>query len=332
MKRAAVVGAGVFGLSAGRALAQAGYDVTVFEQFEVGTRFASSSGGSRIFRLSHDEVEDVRLARRAIDAWLSVDPELLIFNGLLEWGEGAQACADALRACGEEHDWLEPADATRRFPEARFDAPVLWQPEAGVVRADLALQRLAADIEVRDGVRVDDPRALEADVVVVAAGPWLSRFLDFPLSPCFEEVAHFGGVPEDRPSIRQHSTPSAYGVVTPGVGYKLAVDSPDERFDPDVPEREVRAAQIEEVVRLARDRFPGIDPQPVQTEGCLYTLTPDDRFILDQVDGMIVCGGDNGHGFKFGALMGQFVADIAEGRALPPETDRFRLAGRLRVA
>jgi sarcosine oxidase len=329
VKRAAVVGAGVFGLSAGRALVRAGYETTVYEQFEIGTGQASSSGGSRIFRLSHHEVEDVRLARRAIDAWRSVDPELLIFNGLMEWGEGAQACADALATCGEEHAWLEPAEATRRFPEARFDSPVLWQPEAGVVRADRALRRLAAGVELREGVRVDDPRALEADVVVVAAGPWLSCFLDFPLSPCFEEVAYFAGLPEDRPSIRQHSQRSAYGLVTPGVGYKLALDSPDEKFDPDVPEREVRSAQIDEVVRLVRDRFPGMDPRPIHTEGCLYTLTPDDRFILDEVDGMIVCGGDNGHGFKFGPLMGQLVADLAEGRPLPSETARFRLAGRL---
>lgn len=329
MKSAAVVGGGVFGLSAGRALTRAGYQVTVFEQFEVGTRLGSSSGGSRIFRLSHDEVEDVRLARLAIDAWRSVDPELLIFNGLLEWGEGAQACADALRACGEEHDWLEPAEARRRFPEARFETPVLWQPEAGVVRADRALRRLATDVEVRTGERVDDPRALGADVVVVAAGPWLSRFLAFPLSPRFEEVAYFAGVPEDRPSIRQHGEPSAYGLVTPGVGYKLALEAPEEEFDPQLPSREVRARQIDEITRLARDRFPGVDPRPMHTEGCLYTLTPDDRFILDEVDGMIVCGGDCGHGFKFGPLMGELVADLAEGRPLPSETARFRLEGRL---
>ncbi|HEY3772798.1 MAG TPA: FAD-dependent oxidoreductase [Solirubrobacteraceae bacterium] len=329
MKRAAVVGAGVFGLSAGRALVRAGFQTTVFEQFEIGTRLASSSGGSRIFRLSHDEVEDVRLARRAIDAWRSVDPELLIFNGLLEWGDGAQACAEALAACGVDHEWLEPAEAVRRFPEARFDSPVLWQPEAGVIRADRALRQLAAEVEVQAGVRVDDPSALEADVVVVAAGPWLSRFLDFPLSPCFEEVAYFAGVPEDRPSIRQHSERPAYGLVTPGVGYKLALDSPDEEFDPEVPEREVRSVQIDEVVALARSRFPGIDPRPVQTDGCLYTSTPDGHFILDEVDGMIVCGGDCGHGFKFGPLIGELVADLAEGRPLAPETARFRLAGRL---
>jgi glycine/D-amino acid oxidase-like deaminating enzyme len=329
VKRAAVVGAGVFGLSAGRALVRAGYQVTIFEQFEVGTPLASSSGASRIFRLSHDDPEDVRLARRAIDAWRSVDPELLIFNGLLEWGEGAQASADAMHECGVDHVWLEPAEAARRFPEARFDTPVLWQPEAGVIRADAAVRRLAVELDVREGVRVEDPRELEADVVVIAAGPWLSRFLDFPLSPRFEEVAYFAGVPEDRPAIRQHGGGSAYGLVTPGTGYKLALLAPEEEFDPDAPEREVRSGQIDQIVRFAQNRFPGIDPRPRHTEGCLYTLTPDDRFILDQVDGLIVCGGDCGHGFKFGPLVGQLVADLAEGRPLPSETARFRLEGRL---
>jgi sarcosine oxidase len=56
---------------------------------------------------------------------------------------------------------------------------------------------------------------------------------------------------------------------------------------------------------------------------------PDDRFVLDAVDGVIMCGGDCGHGFKFGALIGELVADLAEGRPLPPETERFRLEGRL---
>jgi sarcosine oxidase len=46
-----VVGAGVMGLAAARALAQLGDDVTVYEQFTLGHTRGSSHGTSRIFRL-----------------------------------------------------------------------------------------------------------------------------------------------------------------------------------------------------------------------------------------------------------------------------------------
>jgi sarcosine oxidase len=325
-RTAAVVGGGVLGLSAGWALAREGYRVTVHEQFGVGTRRGSSSGGSRIFRLSYADAGYVRLARRAVDAWRAVDPGLLIANGLLEWGEGTAAMAGALADCGEEHAWLEPAEATRRFPEARFDERVLWHPEAGVIRADRALSRLAAGLDVRAGSRVDEPRELEADVVVLAAGPWLGRFLDLPLEPRIEEVAYFAGAPEDRPSIIEHGEPGHYGVVTPGVGYKLAAHAPPEPFDPDAPGRDVRREQVERAARFAAERFPGLDPRPVHAEACLYTMTPDEHFVLDRLDGMIVCGGDSGHAFKFGPLLGLLVADLAAGRELPPEARRFSAA------
>jgi sarcosine oxidase len=323
---AAVVGAGVLGLSAGWALARDGYRVTVHEQFEIGTRRGSSSGGSRIFRLSYPDAGYVRLARRAVDAWRAVGPDLLIENGLLEWGEGTEAVASALAECGEEHAWLQPAAAMRRFPEARFTEPVLWHPEAGAVRADRALARLAEGLEVRTRSRVADARELDADVVVVAAGPWLGRFVDVPLEPRIEEVAYFSGAPEGRPSIIEHGKPGHYGVVTPGLGYKLATHAPEEPFDPDVPEREVRAVQIDRAARFAAERLPGLDPRPLHAEACLYTMTPDEHFILDRVDGLIVCGGDSGHAFKFGPLLGLLVADLAAGRELPPEARRFAAA------
>jgi sarcosine oxidase len=331
VKTAAVVGGGVIGLSSGRALARRGYAVTVYEQFTVGTHLGSSSGASRIFRISHPEAEDVRLARRALEAWQALDPGLLMFNGLLEWGEGTEARGAALAACGEDHTWLEPAEASRLFPEARFDTPVLWHADAGVVRADVALRRLAANLDVREGVRIEDLVRLAADVVVVAAGPWLSRFVEFPLSPRFEEVAYFRGAPADRPSIIQHGELSAYGLVTPGLGFKLALDAPDEAFDPDTPERTIRADQIARIAAFARDRFPGLEPAPEHAEGCLYTLTPDEQFVLDRAGDVIVCGGDSGHGFKFGLLLGELVADLADGVELPPEARRFtleRAAGR----
>ena len=50
-----IVGAGVMGLATARVLAQAGRDVVVCEQFDVGHTRGSSHGGSRIVRLSYPD-------------------------------------------------------------------------------------------------------------------------------------------------------------------------------------------------------------------------------------------------------------------------------------
>ena len=97
-------------------------------------------------------------------------PGPLRTTGLLEYGQGVELHAAALDEFGEEYEWLEPAEAERRFPEARFPEPVLWDGDAGAVMADDALEALGRGLDVREGVHVDDPRELEADVIVRLPG------------------------------------------------------------------------------------------------------------------------------------------------------------------
>ena len=54
---------------------------------------------------------------------------------------------------------------------------------------------------------------------------------------------------------------------------------------------------------------------------CSWTDSPDGRFVLDRLlDGRVVLAcGDSGEGFKFSALMGELLADLAEG--VPPDPD-----------
>ncbi len=52
-----------------------------------------------------------------------------------------------------------------------------------------------------------------------------------------------------------------------------------------------------------RNRCPGLEPEPVQAETCLYTMTADEDFVLDRVGPIVVGGGCSGHGFKFGPLL-----------------------------
>jgi sarcosine oxidase len=323
-----VVGAGVIGLSAARALHEDGFAVTVYERDRVGSPLASSLGRSRIYRRSYREQDYVRLARRAIDEWQRLDPGLLRNTGLLEYGSGIELHAAAMDACGEEYRWLEPPEATALFPEAHFPEPVLYDHLGGAVMADDALRRLAQGIDIREGQAVADPRELQADVVVACPGSWLGPMFGLPLQPRIEQVTYFAGAPESRPSVIDHGAPDRrlhYGVIAPGVGYKVGEDGarPDV-WDPGRPDRPVDAELEERLVGHVRRAFPGLDPRPLHSESCLYTMSPDGDFVLDRIDGVIVCGGDSGHAFKFGPLLGRLIADLAAGRPLPPEARRFR--------
>jgi sarcosine oxidase len=325
---AVVVGGGLVGLSAARALRDDGFRVTVYEQHRVGTPLGGSFGRSRIYRTSYRKDDYVRMGRQAIEEWQRLDPSLLRPNGALEWGNGVELHAQALERCGEPFDWLEPAEAQRLFPEARFSEPVLWTPDAGVVLADAALAALRQGIDVREGVRIDDPATIEADVVVACPGGWLAGLYDLPVYAQIEQVHYFAGVPEDRPVMIDHGGEDGrlwYGLVTPGVGWKAAKDGARPGpFDAESQTRPVLPDLTEEVRRHVMEWLPGIEPRVVHQEACLYTMSPDGDFILDEIDGVVVFGGDSGHAFKFGPLLGRYCADLAQGKTLPPECDRFR--------
>lgn len=316
----------MIGLSAARALAQDGFAVTVFERHAVGTPLGSSPGRSRIYRRAYHHPDYVGLSAAAIREWERIDRRVLVPNGLLIHGNGVERWAQAMEEAGFEPDWLEPEEAQRRFPEARFQGPVLLDSDAGAVLADDALRALARGLDVREGVAVADPRELEADVVVAAAGAWLGQLFDLPLQPWLEQVSYFAGAPDSRPSVIDlgaNERPLFYGLVAPGVGFKVAQDGVARPWDPDRPDRTLDHEQEARIADHVREWFPGLDPAPYASEACLYTMTPDSDFVLDTIDGVVVAGGDSGHAFKLAPVLGRLAADLAQGRELPLQAMRF---------
>src|SRR6266550_3398186 len=143
------------GLATARALGRQGKSAVVYEQFESGHARGSSHGRSRIFRLAYAEEEYVRLAQESLGLWRRLEAEtgetLLELNGLLEIVRTLEeSTARTLEACGVEWHRLEGEEAERRYPvrvpEQSF---AVVQPEAGIVRADRALEALARELDVR---------------------------------------------------------------------------------------------------------------------------------------------------------------------------------------
>ena len=61
------------------------------------------------------------------------------------------------------------------------------------------------------------------------------------------------------------------------------------------------------------------------TERCLYDNSADGDFVLDRVGDVVVGCGTSGHGFKFGPLLGELLADLADGIEPRVDLSPFRL-------
>jgi sarcosine oxidase len=63
----------------------------------------------------------------------------------------------------------------------------------------------------------------------------------------------------------------------------------------------------------------------VATERCVYDNAAGSDFIVDRVGRIVVGCGTSGHAFKFGPLLGELLADLAEDRRPPVDLTRFSL-------
>jgi sarcosine oxidase len=321
--RVAVIGAGVMGLATGWALRRRGHEPVVYEQFEVGNAHGSSHGRSRIFRLAYAEPGYVLLAQEALGLWRELEAEtgetLLELNGLVEVVRTLEeSTAQTLESCGVEWERLEGGVAEARYPihvpEGSF---VVVQPEAGIVRADLALRALARDLEVREHSRVG-PDELDADAVVVTAGSWVNELLDEPLpvKTTRETLCYFSPDTEGLPvpsvvsfKAGRH-THDMYSLADPKHGLKVGAHHAGPEADPNVP-GEPEPELIARITEWARETYRLADPDPVAAETCMYTTTGDETFILERRGRIVIGSPCSGHGFKFAPAIGERLAALA---------------------
>jgi sarcosine oxidase len=322
MTKVAVVGAGVMGCAASWALAARGVEVTLYEQFETDHTRGSSHGRTRIFRLAYPESQWVQLAQEALDGWRELEGEagrdLLRLHGLVELCSSLAASSQAvLAAHGIEHRQLGRAELREHRVELPDDWVALWQPDAGVVLADEARHAFLelAQPHLETEHRVDSLDDVDADVVVVTTGPWITKLLpDLPVRVTRETVAYFASDGAPIPSVveldaasRRHAM---YALHDPTFGVKAGAHQVGHVADPDVAEP-ADPAIVARVVEWIRARLPDVDPTPVATESCIYTSTVDESFILERRGRVVVGSACSGHGFKFAPAVGRRLAALA---------------------
>ncbi len=109
-----------------------------------------------------------------------------------------------------------------------------------------------------------------------------------------------------------------------------ALTTPPRQLDPDTSDRWPDAARLEPTRRFVAHRFPALAEAPLlQTHACHYEISSSRNFIVDRHPRMAnvwIAGGGNAEGFKFGPVVGEYVAQRALGTEGDPEVAKgFRI-------
>jgi sarcosine oxidase len=86
--------------------------------------------------------------------------------------------------------------------------------------------------------------------------------------------------------------------------------------------------RIEAIRRFSRRHLPGADAPLKSTRICLYTMTPDEDFIVDihpEYPQIVFASPCSGHGFKFSTLMGSILTDLALNGTTEHDISLFRM-------
>lgn len=345
-----VVGGGVMGLAALRALARRGARAALLERLEPGHDRGSSHGPTRVFRAGYPDARYVELARAARGAWRELeeaagvpllDPRPCLFfgppNGLIEaYERGTAGPGSGIRR-------IDAKTARARFPALALpeSGVVLEETGAAVVAAERAVRALldqaraaGATLFCRRAVRAierasdrlvihTDRGPLASDRAVVTAGAWTARLLpelSVPLTPLRQTVGYLRlSEPVAMPIwIRLGRAPG-------DVHYGLPTDRPDvikiarhvtsgPGDDPDARPDQPDPEALADLTRAAAAIVSAGVLEVAGWDSCLYTSTPSEDFVLDRLpaDARITVGaGFSGHGFKFAPLIGEALAELS---------------------
>lgn len=210
-------------------------------------------------------------------------------------------------------------------------------------------------------VRLANGDTVSGDAVVFAVGPWLGktfalmqnrmrtplgrvfyygtpagdqRFV-FPNMPSwnYPGVTGWPGLPVDNRGFRVRGGESAplrnAGAAPPNPTPQPAAVGASQ-MDPDLSVRWISGDRVERSRAWVGEHFPDLADAPLlETRSCHYELSSSRNFIVDRhpdLQNVWIAGGGNAEGFKFGPVMGEYIAKRVLGDAGDPAIARqFRI-------
>jgi sarcosine oxidase len=346
-----VVGGGIVGLCTAWALARSNHRVELFEQGALPNPLGASHDQHRLIRYFYaDRPGYCRLVDDAFAAWerlwtalhrrhYAETGVLAICAQVDDWTDRARRTMDLV---GIPYERFEGPDVTRRWPFLLTRAIYgIRTKRGGVLFAErilvdliahlaaLQVQRhanspIAAVDEARATIRLKDGTTKSADAVVVAGGAWVNRLVpEFQdrvtpmrnallyLEPPLRLIAAWATAPS---IVDCGGTGDIYALPpVAGTNLKLGIGVHGRPADPER-DRGLAADEAGQLLGHLRSVIADLGTYRIKSvRSCFSAMTRDERFILEQRDRLWIVSACSGHGFQFGALTGELVAEAVTG-------------------
>ena len=242
----------------------------------------------------------------------------LRLTGVLSIGEESSEIIQGTRRAASQHDLalesLSQREVKARYPtlELRKDEAALFEPDGGVLNPELAVRahlKVAESkgAEMRFGVAMEswqaedrgfelglsDGTRISAGKLVLSLGPWFQETLDVIGVPVrvqrnvqawFSPATHAYDAPGFPPFLvdRRDLPAPLYGFPDFGDGIKAAFHGFGDLTDAKHINREIdHARDVQPIARALEQWMPGATGTFREAKPCMYTLTPDENFVID---------------------------------------------------
>jgi len=307
-----------------------------------------------IRRAYFEHPDYVPLVDRSYEYWDQLEQQsgrrLLTRCGLLLYGPENGTIISGVRRAAEMHrmniEDVTIADAARRFPGFRptSDMVALLETDAGYLHVEDCVSTYIEQAQVHGAkvqfntpviqwsagpsgvtVRTSDDD-FHADRLIHCAGPWtkqISSNLNLPLEVRRKIVlwlrAHDDTYDQQRGCpIFGFDAPEGFFYGFPQIdarGIKVGDHSGGDVIrSTDEVERNLIPGDSDRILRFVREFMPKLSATIQKHSICLYTMTPDEHFIVDRHpvhSNVAFAAGFSGHGFKFAPVIGQAMVDLA---------------------
>jgi sarcosine oxidase len=219
---------------------------------------------------------------------------------------------------------------TRGYIAMPYEWDVFRQEDSGVIAADATRAFLLRQAP-RWGAKLVHKAKIEApieglslrvngdtptfDAIIVAAGAWGGRMLpEFAgkLSVKRRVIGWFETeAPRLLPVICVDNDVGVFGMPAPRGLYKIGLHAVGGAADPD----NVREPDAQDAALLSKHGAPLLpkhNSRPVRMQRCLYTVTPDENFIIAPSaanERVLMFSACSGHGFKYAPIFGELAQE-----------------------